>query len=120
MVEDETALRRLICTSLERQGHTVFAAKDGVEAIGIFRQHAEQIRLVVSDLMMPRMDGFQLKELIVTIRPDVKFLFMSGYAEQLVEQHRGSLSGCSFLEKPFLLRELAEKVSGLLVRDVAA
>jgi hypothetical protein len=120
VVEDETALRRLVCISLEKRKHNVLAAKDGAEALDIFRQHAAQIQLVITDLVMPRMDGLELRQRIAELRPDVKFLFMSGYAEQLAEQHPGSLEGCAFLEKPFLPEELAHKVSGLLAGDAAA
>jgi CheY-like chemotaxis protein len=120
VVEDETALRRLICFSLEKRKHTVLEAKDGVEAVEIFRQHAAQIQLIVTDLMMPRMDGLELKQHVAALRPDVKFLFMSGYAEHIVEQHRASLEDCAFLEKPFLPKELADKISGLLAGSAAA
>lgn len=120
VVEDEAALRRLICISLEKRKHRILVAKDGVEGVEIFRQNADQIQLVVSDLVMPRMDGIQLKQHIAALRPDVKFLFMSGYAEQIVEQHRGSLQSCAFLEKPFLPEELAKKVQGVLAGEAAA
>ena len=120
VVEDETALRRLLCMSLERRKHKVLAAKDGAEALELFREYASQVQLIITDLMMPRMDGLALKRNIAALNPQVKFLFMSGYAEEIVEQHRGSLEGCGFLEKPFLPEELAEKVSQLLAGVVAA
>ena len=120
VVEDETALRRLICFSLEKRGHEVLAAKDGAEAFEIFRQHSAQIQLIVTDLMMPRMNGLEIKEQIAALRPDVKFLFMSGYAENIIGQHRASLEGCAFMEKPFLPEELADKISGLLAGSAAA
>ena len=117
VVEDEAALRRLLCTSLERCKHQVFAAKDGAEAIEVFRQHTSEIQLVVTDLMMPHMDGIELKQHIAVLKPDTRFLFMSGYAEEFAEQHRGWLEGCAFLEKPFLPEELANKVRGVLAGD---
>ncbi len=120
VVEDETALRRLLCLSLERRGYKVFAAKDGAEAIEIFRQHADQIDAVVSDIMMPHVNGFELKQQIAALSPDMKFLFMSGYSEEIVEQHQASLQGCTFLEKPFLPDELADKVRDLLKGEAAA
>jgi two-component system cell cycle sensor histidine kinase/response regulator CckA len=120
VVEDETSLRRLLCTSLGKRTHRVLAAKDGAEALELFHRHAGQIKLVVTDLMMPHMDGLELKQRIAAWRPDVKFLFMSGYAEQIVDLHRGSLEGCAFLEKPFLPDELANKVSSLMVSNIAA
>ncbi len=114
VVEDETSLRRLISLSLERRGHEVLAAKDGAEAVEIFRQHGSSIDLVVSDIMMPHVDGFELKQRIAALSPDVKFVFMSGYAEETVEQRQMLLQGCAFLEKPFLPDELANKVRELL------
>jgi two-component system cell cycle sensor histidine kinase/response regulator CckA len=120
VVEDETALRRLICFSLEKRKHAVLAAKDGAEALEIFRQHSAQIQLIVTGLMMPRMNGPELKLHIAALRPDVKFLFISGYAEHIVEQHRALLEGCAFLEKPFLPEDLANIVSGLLAGSAAA
>jgi two-component system, cell cycle sensor histidine kinase and response regulator CckA len=120
VVEDEASLRRLICSSLEKQGHTVFTAKDGYDALRIFQQQPERIGLVVSDLMMPRMDGLQVRKEILALRSDVRFLFMSGYAEHVVEQQRRTLDGCAFLEKPFLPRELADTVARVLAGDIAA
>jgi len=120
VVEDETALRRLICFSLEKRGYVALAAKDGTEALEVFRQHASEIQLVITDLMMPRMDGFALKQQIAALKPNTRFLFMSGYAEQILEQNRGSLEGCAFLEKPFLPEELANKVRDMLAGDAAA
>jgi two-component system cell cycle sensor histidine kinase/response regulator CckA len=120
IVEDEAALRRLLCTSLERHKHKVLAAKDGAEALELFRQHISEIQLIISDLMMPRMDGLELKQHIVGLRPDTRFLFMSGYAEQFVKQDGKWLEGCAFLEKPFLPEELANKVRRVLAGDIAA
>jgi two-component system cell cycle sensor histidine kinase/response regulator CckA len=120
VVEDETALRRLLCLSLERRGYKVLAARDGAEGIEIFGQHPDEIHLVVSDLMMPRVDGFELKRRIAALSPAVKFLFMSGYAEEISEQRQRSLQGCAFLEKPFLPDELADKVRDVLKGEVAA
>jgi two-component system, cell cycle sensor histidine kinase and response regulator CckA len=120
VVEDESALRRLICTSLERRNHNVLSAKDGAEGLALFRQNAAVIQIVVTDLMMPRMDGLELKQQISSLKPNIKFLFMSGYAEQVLEQHHGFLNGCAFLEKPFLPKELAERVDKLLGGEAAA
>lgn len=120
VVEDEVALRRLICICLEKRKHTVLTAKDGAEAVEIFRQNPDQIRLVLTDLMMPRMDGLELRREIAALKPEQKFLFMSGYAESMLQQHRELLAGCAFLEKPFLPEELANMVSSLLAEEAAA
>jgi two-component system, cell cycle sensor histidine kinase and response regulator CckA len=114
IVEDESTLRRLLCLSLERQGYRVHSARDGAEGIEIFRQQPYAIHLVVSDIMMPHMDGIELKRKAAVLRPDVKFLFMSGYSEEVIEQLQTMGHGCAFLEKPFLPRDLVIKVQGLL------
>jgi two-component system cell cycle sensor histidine kinase/response regulator CckA len=101
VVEDETTLRRLLCLSLERRGYKVYAARDGTEAMEIFRQQPGAIHLVVSDIVMPHMDGIELKRRATAQRADVKFLFMSGYSEEVIEQLQTSAQGCAFLEKPF-------------------
>ncbi len=118
VVEDETALRRLICISLERRGYKVLAAKDGAEAIEICQQSPSQIQLVLSDIMMPHVNGLQLRERAATLCPDAKFLFMSGYSEEIVENLWAQ--GCAFLEKPFLPDELVGKVREVLKGGVAA
>lgn len=120
VVEDESSLRRLICTSLKKRNHKVLGAKDGEEGLAIFREYGAEIQVVVSDLMMPRMDGLELKRQISALKQDIKFLFMSGYAEQVLEQHHGFLNGCAFLEKPFLPKELADRVDSLLRGEAAA
>jgi len=120
VVEDETALRRLLCLSLDRRGYEVLAARDGAEAIEIFRQHGDRIHLVVTDIMMPHVDGLELRQRIATLRRNVRFLFISGYSEETIEQDQMLAQGCAFLEKPFLPDELASKVRELLKGEVAA
>lgn len=120
IVEDEAALRRLLLVTLGRRKYRVFAAKDGVEALDLFRQNLGQIRLIVTDLMMPRMDGFQLREQIAAIDAQVRFLFMSGYLEHFIEQRKQLPQTCGFLDKPFLPVQLVEKVQELLAGQAAA
>ncbi len=120
VVEDETALRRLIRLSLERRGYKVLAAKDGAEAIEICQRDPSQINLVLSDIMMPHVNGLQLRERAATLCPDAKFLFMSGYLEEIVDPENPLAHGCAFLEKPFLPDELARKVRELLRGEAAA
>jgi two-component system, cell cycle sensor histidine kinase and response regulator CckA len=114
VVEDEATLRRLLCLSLERRGYKVYSARDGAEAMEIFRQKPGAIHLVVSDIIMPHMDGIKLKQEAAALRPDTKFLFMSGYSEEVIEQLQTLGQGCAFLEKPFLPKDLVAKVQGLL------
>jgi PAS domain S-box-containing protein len=120
VVEDEVTLRWLIRLSLERRGYRVLAAKDGTEAIEICQRNPSQIRLVLSDIMMPHVNGLQLRERAATLCPDAKFLFMSGYSEEIIEPENLLAHGCAFLEKPFLINELVVKVRELLEGDAAA
>ena len=120
VVEDEMALRRLIRLSLERCGYKVLTAKDGTEAIEICQRNPGEIHLVLSDIMMPHVNGLQLKERAATLCPQAKFLFMSGYSEEIILPGNLSAHGCAFLEKPFRPDELARKVHDLLTGQAAA
>ncbi len=116
LVEDEAGLRRLMSRVLEKQGYQVLEAKEGEEALSFCQDGLANIDLVVTDYAMPRMTGLQLKEKVVALRPNMKFLLISGYAEGVVEAHPDNLNGGDFLEKPFLPEELARKVREMLSR----
>jgi two-component system, cell cycle sensor histidine kinase and response regulator CckA len=120
IVEDEAALRELIQQYLRKRNFEVLAAKDGSDGVEVFRQHAKKIQLVISDLAMPGMDGLECMERILAWEPSVRFLFMSGFPEQIVEKHRASFERCEFLPKPFRLDQLLDRVDRLLSRDAAA
>ena len=114
VVEDEPALCRLISVSLEKRGYTVLAAEDGTEAIRILENNRDDIDLVVSDIMMPKLNGLELREKAILVRPDLRFLFISGYAEDTIGRTAHLPQDAGYLEKPFLPIELARKVRTLL------
>jgi CheY-like chemotaxis protein len=114
VVEDESALRRLMTKVLEAEGFQVVEAKDGEQAVEICKFWDEPIDLVVSDLAMPKLNGLQLKEIVAGLRPTVRFLLISGYAEDVVEDPTILRTDTNFLEKPFLPDELIRKVRQLL------
>jgi CheY-like chemotaxis protein len=114
VVEDEAALCRLISVSLEKRGYTVLAAEDGTEAIRILENNRDEIDLVVSDIMMPKLNGLELRERAILVRPDLRFLFISGYAEDTIGRTARLPQDAGYLEKPFLPIELARKVRALL------
>jgi CheY-like chemotaxis protein len=118
VAEDNSTLRRLLRITLECKGYKVLEAKDGQEALSICERHAEPIDLIVTDLMMPRITGLQLKEKAAALRPETKFLLISGYPDVLVEKMGGRVGNADYLEKPFLPGELLLKVRELL-NDVA-
>ena len=114
-MEDEPALRRLMRTKLESQGYRVLEAKDGADALSIC-QHESGIDLMVSDLAMPEMTGLELKEKAAALRPNMKFLLISGYAKDSVGNPEQIVQFGDFLEKPFLPGDLLRRVRELLNR----
>ncbi len=119
VVEDEPALRRLISVSLQKRGYTVLAAEDGTEAIGILENNPGKVDLVVSDIMMPKLNGLELRKKAILLRPEMRFLFISGYAEDTIGQTAHLPQDAGYLEKPFLPIELARKVRALLNESAA-
>ncbi|MGA7931116.1 MAG: ATP-binding protein, partial [Candidatus Sulfotelmatobacter sp.] len=114
VVEDDNALRRLMMKVLDGAGFQVVEAKDGEQAVEICKSWAEPIDVVVSDLAMPKLTGLQLKEIVAGLRPTVKFLLISGYAEDVIEDPTILRADTNFLEKPFLPDELLLKVREVL------
>jgi PAS domain S-box-containing protein len=110
VADDEEGVRRMVGALLERQGYRVLSACDGVDALELSQRHEGSIDLLITDMMMPRMHGKELGERLSAVRPKIRVLFMSGYAdEQIIE--RGLLdSQMSFIQKPFALSELVAKI----------
>ena len=123
LVEDEMGVRKLTGDFLISKGYTVLEAQDGDEAVEIFNQHLNEIDLLITDVVMPRMSGPELAKVLQSLRSSLKVLYMSGYTDNTVI-HRGSLQpDTPFLQKPFSLDTLAGKVSEFLeeksVRETA-
>ena len=102
LVEDDLPIRSLMQRSLEAEGYHVLEARDGREALGLIACHLGPIDLLLTDIVMPRMDGFTLAERLAERRPETRVLLISGHAEQSVGV-RGRLkeAGHPFLLKPF-------------------
>jgi PAS domain S-box-containing protein len=114
VVEDEANLRYLARQFLEKQGYRVIEAADGAVAMQIAVAHEGVIHLLLTDVIMPGMNGRELAQRISEIRPNVKILYMSGYTENVVG-HNGMLdAGVRLLQKPFNLRDLKSKVREVL------
>jgi len=114
VVEDEANLRYLARQYLEKQGYRVIEAADGAVAMQIAVAHEGVIHLLLTDVIMPGMNGRELAQRISEIRPNVKVLYMSGYTENVVG-HNGMLdAGVRLLQKPFNLRDLKSKVREVL------
>jgi signal transduction histidine kinase/CheY-like chemotaxis protein len=110
LVEDEDQVRKLARAFLERRGYRVVEAASGPEALKMLQDYAGHIDLLLTDMVMPQMNGAALAERVRTLRPEIRILFMSGYTEGGVESH-GLLAGESlFLQKPFSASTLDQKV----------
>jgi two-component system cell cycle sensor histidine kinase/response regulator CckA len=116
LVEDEDAVRSFAARALGQRGYQVLEASTGTEALDVFESHQGDVDLVVSDVVMPEMDGPTLMEKLRRDRPDLKIIFISGYAEDSFRKHLAENEDFMFLQKPFDLKELAAAVKAALQR----
>jgi two-component system cell cycle sensor histidine kinase/response regulator CckA len=110
LVEDEEGLRALNARGLISRGYTVIEAGNGVEAIDLLERHGGEVDLVVSDVVMPEMDGPTLLKELRKRNPSIKIIFVSGYAEEAFEKSLPAGEQFAFLPKPFTLKQLVEAV----------
>jgi CheY-like chemotaxis protein len=114
LVEDEEGLRELIAELLVENGYNVLAAENPAKAIEMAQHYAGEIHLLLTDVVMPHMNGRELAGRVKERRPDVRVLYMSGYTEDAIA-HRGVLdAGVSLISKPFTQESLTRKLRDLL------
>jgi signal transduction histidine kinase/CheY-like chemotaxis protein len=114
LVEDEETVRSVTSRILRRFGYQVVEASGPAAAIRLVEQHAGPIDLLVTDVVMPEMNGRQLVEHLMVARPDLKVLYLSGYTNDAVVRHGVFESNVNFLQKPFTTEALAAKVREIL------
>jgi two-component system, cell cycle sensor histidine kinase and response regulator CckA len=114
LAEDEPSLLKTVRMMLAQLGYTVLPAATPGEALRLAQEHPGQIHLLVTDLVMPEMNGCDLADRVLALRPGVKRLFVSGYAAGVVGDDRVLGDAVCFLQKPFLVKELADKVRSAL------
>ncbi len=113
LVEDEPSLLALTTTMLERFGYRILAASTAHEALRLAKAHAGEIHLLITDVVMPEMNGRELARQLLSLYPDLKRLFMSGYTADVIARQGVLDDGVNFLQKPFSRNQL-----GLKVREV--
>jgi two-component system, cell cycle sensor histidine kinase and response regulator CckA len=114
LVEDEEAVRSFAARALKLRGYQVLEASGGEEALEIVRNHPGIIHLLITDVVMPNMDGPTLVRTVKRIKPDIHVIFMSGYAEDAFRRNDEKAEDLHFLPKPFGLKQLAAKVKDVL------
>jgi PAS domain S-box-containing protein len=114
LVEDEDGVRSLSRRVLQSCGYTVLEARDGAEAVELGRQHPQTIDLLLTDVVMPKIGGRELADKLVGVHPEMKVLFVSGYADDAVVRHGALEAEMAFLQKPFAPASLAVKVRDVL------
>ncbi len=116
VVEDEEGVRRLVRETLEREGYRVLVASDGAEGVEVANRFPGEIRLVLTDIVMPRMSGIEMADRLESIRPDIKVVLMSGYSPESVAQQGALGKRREYLQKPFrpeaLVRRIREAMKG--------
>ena len=114
VVDDEKSVRTILGKMLERWGHTVHLMKDGEEAVAFFREHTDEIDLVILDMTMPRMDGGEALRELRIIRGDIRIVLTSGYGPPDVMKLYPDDSRIGFLQKPLQMSPLSKIVKQML------
>ena len=114
LVDDDSAVRRVAGKALRRAGYLVIEAESGEAALEVGRLRREEIDLLLTDVVMPGMNGRELSEHLKGLSPTLPVLFMSAYAEDEVFLHGVRVAQMNFIPKPFTLNELVDSVAEVL------
>ena len=114
VVEDDDQVRAFIRTLLGNNGYTVLEARTGLEGLAIAEKEGSQVDLLLSDMLLPELSGFDLAQRVIERNPGIKVLFMTGYVEGDIVQRCISELGASFLDKPFQPTALLARVENAI------
>ncbi|MBI3969590.1 MAG: response regulator, partial [Chloroflexi bacterium] len=120
LAEDESGVRRLAKQILERSGYTVLEAGNGVEALELYERHSGRIDLLLTDVVMPLLNGPELANRLTARQPDLRVLFMSGYTDRAIDRSGELDPGLAFIGKPFSPPALVAKIREILTQDTPA
>src|SRR6185369_11537282 len=114
LVEDEPAILDLTTEMLEIGGYSVLKARNPGEALRLAREHSGEIHLLLTDVVMPEMNGWSLAQNLLSLNTDLKCLFMSGYSADIIARFGVLDEGVHFIQKPFTIQCLTAKVREVL------
>lgn len=114
LVDDEAAIREITRSTLEAYGYQVLTASDGTEAIALFAQHQDEVKLLLTDVMMPYLDGPSTIRAVRKMRPGIKVIISSGLKTNEREVDAESVGAQIFLSKPYTADQLLRAIAGLL------
>lgn len=114
VVEDEIQVRELVVEMLHITGYKVIEAENGKRAIELYNANSEEIKLILTDVVMPEMNGRKLIENIPNFKAGTKVLFMSGYTDSAIDSQGILKPETHFIQKPFSPMDLLKKIEGIL------
>jgi signal transduction histidine kinase/CheY-like chemotaxis protein len=117
LVEDDESMRRMTVEMLRSRGYEIMEASGAREALEVYGECAEEIDLVLTDVVMPGMSGVELGDTLLAIDPDIHVLYMTGYSEETIDEHGVLLSSESVIGKPFTEDALASRIHETLARS---
>ena len=117
LVEDEDGVRRMTRMIFERNGYTVLEASNGLEGIAVAEAYSGTLHLLVTDLVMPSLSGREIADRLAARKPGLRILFMSGYTEDVIVQQGVASASADFIQKPFSIGALTQKVREVLDRS---
>ena len=114
LVEDEEVVRPLIAEALRSYGYTVLEARSGPEALEVVEREREPFDLLLTDVVMPGMNGRELAERLLAEQPSLRVLYTSGYPADTIIRHGIAHASAAYLEKPYVPDDLAQKIREVL------
>ncbi len=114
VVEDEPHIREMLAEMLEGQNFAVAVAANGQEALQWLKEHDFRADLIITDVVMPKMDGVQLYRELQKFAPEIPIIFISGYAEHILEKYGFNEESFKIIKKPFTFRQLLEEIEKVL------